>query len=291
MVFSMTGFGSAEVATDQWVVKVEIRSVNHRYLDIQIRLPRQYQLLEETLRRLVAVGIQRGRVEVYLRIEELGQQDRIVKIDKGILAGLYKQWQELQQEMRLPDLTFDHVFQIPDLIEITDPVIDWDLLTAVTKEAVTNALEQLNAMRTIEGQRLAQDLVAKMDRIAQLVEEIESHAPQVVANYRTRLKERLDELLAGTSLSPERFEAEVALFADRCSIDEEWVRMRSHIEQFLETLKQRTPIGRKLDFLIQEMNRETNTIGSKASDIHITKAVVELKSELEKAREQVQNLE
>ena len=189
------------------------------------------------------------------------------------------------------DLTFDHVFQIPDLIEITDPVIDWDLLTAVTKEAVTNALEQLNAMRTIEGQRLAQDLVAKMDRIAQLVEEIESHAPQVVANYRTRLKERLDELLAGTSLSPERFEAEVALFADRCSIDEEWVRMRSHIEQFLETLKQRTPIGRKLDFLIQEMNRETNTIGSKASDIHITKAVVELKSELEKAREQVQNLE
>ncbi len=291
MVFSMTGFGSAEVATDQWVVKVEIRSVNHRYLDIQIRLPRQYQLLEETLRRLVAVGIQRGRVEVYLRIEELGQQDRIVKIDKGILAGLYKQWQELQQEMRLPDLTFDHVFQIPDLIEITDPVIDWDLLTAVTKEAVTNALEQLNAMRTIEGQRLAQDLVAKMDRIAQLVEEIESHAPQVVANYRTRLKERLDELLAGTSLSPERFEAEVALFADRCSIDEEWVRMRSHIEQFLETLKQRTPIGRKLDFLIQEMNRETNTIGSKASDIHITKAVVELKSELERAREQVQNLE
>ena len=291
MVFSMTGFGSAEVTTDQWAVKVEIRSVNHRYLDIQIRLPRQYQLLEETLRRLVAVGIQRGRVEVYLRIEELGQQDRIVKIDKGILAGLYKQWQELQQEMRLPDLTFDHVFQIPDLIEITDPVIDWDLLTAVTKEAVTNALEQLNAMRTIEGQRLAQDLVAKMDRIAQLVEEIESHAPQVVANYRTRLKERLDELLAGTSLSPERFEAEVALFADRCSIDEEWVRMRSHIEQFLETLKQRTPIGRKLDFLIQEMNRETNTIGSKASDIHITKAVVELKSELEKAREQVQNLE
>lgn len=291
MVFSMTGFGSAEVITDQWSVKVEVKSVNHRYLDIQIRLPRQYQLLEESLRQLISVGVQRGRVEIYVKIEELSQQDRMVKIDRGVLAGLYKQWHELQQEMELPDLTFDHIFQIPDLVRIADPEIDWDILTAVTKEAVTNALEQLNAMRTIEGQKLAQDLVVKMDRIAQLVVEIESQAPQVVDNYRSRLQERLDELLSGTSLPVERFEAEVALFADRCSIDEELVRLNSHIGQFLETLKQRGPIGRKLDFLIQEMNREVNTIGSKANDLHITKAVVELKSELEKVREQVQNLE
>jgi len=291
MVFSMTGFGSAEVNTERWAAKVEIKSVNHRYLDIQIRLPRQYQMLEETIRQLISVGIQRGRVEIYVKIEELSQQDRMVKIDKGILAGLSKQWQELQREMDLPDLTFDHIFQIPDLIQIADPEIEWDILAAVVKEAVTNALAQLNAMRTIEGQRLAQDLAEKMDRIAQLAEEIENRAPQVVINYRARLQERLDELLSGTSLPIERFEAEVALFADRCSIDEELVRLSSHIEQFMETLKQRGPVGRKLDFLIQEMNREINTIGSKANDLHITKAVVELKSELEKVREQVQNLE
>lgn len=291
MVYSMTGFGHAEAADENWSVKVEAKAVNHRFLDIHIRLSRNYQQLEETFRQLVTTGIQRGRIELSVNIKELSEQNRIVKIDRGLLAGLYRQWQELQGELPLPDLTFDHIFQIPDLVKIEEPEIDWEPLTKLAVQAGTDALEQLNSMRLAEGEQLAQDLLKKIDSIEEMVQGIRVYAPEVVVNYRNRLQERLNELLTGTSLTPERFEAEVAIFADRSSIDEEIVRLESHIYQFRTILKETGPIGRKLDFLIQEMNREVNTIGSKANDLQITKAVVELKSEIERIREQVQNLE
>ena len=211
MVYSMTGFGHAEAADENWSVKVEAKAVNHRFLDIHIRLSRNYQQLEETFRQLVTTGIQRGRIELSVNITELSEQNRLVKIDRGLLAGLYRQWQELQGELPLPDLTFDHIFQIPDLVKIEEPEIDWEPLTKLAVQAGTDALEQLNSMRLAEGEQRAQDLLKKIDSIEEMVQGIRVYAPEVVVNYRNRLQERLNELLTGTSLTPERFEAEVAI--------------------------------------------------------------------------------
>ncbi|NMB39523.1 MAG: YicC family protein [Firmicutes bacterium] len=291
MAVSMTGFGHTEKTKDDWQIMVEIRSVNHRYLDPVIRLPRRYQALEEPILKIVKEKINRGRIEIYVNIEELADKDRMVKIDKGIVRGLHAQWKELQQELPLSDLTFEHIIQLPDVIHISDLEIDWDSLTDIVCDAVYSGLEQLNAMRLAEGKRLAEDLNHKIDLVEQLICQIEERAPFVVDEYRQRLQERLQDLLEGTSLNQERFETEVTIFADKCTIDEEIVRLFSHVDQFRQSLNQNEPVGRKLDFLIQEMNREVNTIGSKANDLCITKLVLSLKSELERIREQVQNLE
>lgn len=291
MIYSMTGFGQGEAANEQWLVKVEMKSFNHRYLDLNVRLPRSFQMLEETIRQIVGDHVKRGHLEIYVNIEELRQSDRIVRIDKSILKALYSQWKELQETFPLPDLTFDHVLQIPDLVQIDEPEIDRDDLTEVVKQATLKSVQHLNLMRSNEGEKLATDLKDKLATLVAMVQQISGHATKVVDNYRTRLISRLDELLTGTSLTDERFEAEVAIFADRSSIDEEIVRLGSHLAQFEQIFSEATPIGRKLDFLIQELNREINTVGSKANDLQITQLVVEFKSELEKIREQVQNLE
>ncbi len=291
MAASMTGFGHTEITKGDYTVKVEIRSLNHRYLDPIIRLPRLYQSLEEPILNIVKAKINRGRIEIYVNIKELADKERIVKIDKGIVRGLYIQWGELQKQFPLADLTFEHIIQLPDVIQISDQEIDWDSLTDIVCDATNKGLEQLKAMRQAEGTKLSQDLIDKINLIRQLVDKVQVRAPYVVEEYRQRLQERLKDLIQGTSLNLERLDAEVAIFADRCSIDEEVVRLFSHIHQFNEILNQNEPIGRKLDFLIQEMNREVNTIGSKANDLQITKLVLDLKSELERIREQVQNLE
>lgn len=291
MTYSMTGFGRAELMKEDWAVKVELKSVNHRYLDINIRLPRSLNSLEDPIRQLVKEFINRGRIEIYIEIEDLAEKDRIVKIDKAILDGLVSEWRKLQEEMSLPDLSFNSLIQIPDLIEVVEADADWDTLTEVVKETVSLGLQELNKMRITEGGKLSADMVHKLGLIEELVDQITTYAPKVVYDYRDKLQERLNELIEGTSLTPERFEVEVAVFADRSSIDEEIVRLRSHTHQFRQSLEEDGPIGRKLDFLIQEMNREANTIGSKANNLQITKLVVEIKSELERIREQVQNLE
>lgn len=291
MAVSMTGFGRAEITLDNWTIKVEFKSVNHRYLDVNIRLPRTYQVLEETILQLVKDHVSRGRVEIYLTIEELVQRDRTVKIDAGIVRGLVEQWTSYQAELKLPELNLEQILQVPDVIKISDQGIELDELQPAVTEAVRVGLEQLNNMRHMEGDKLTTDLVEKLNLIEQYIVEIETYAPDVVNDYRQRLQERMQDLLSGTSLSEERFVTEVALFADRSSIDEELVRLHSHIQQFNTSLRQDGVVGRKLDFLIQEMNREVNTIGSKANDLRIAKLVVELKSELERLREQVQNLE
>lgn len=291
MAVSMTGFGRAEITLDNWTIKVEFKSVNHRYLDVNIRLPRTYQVLEETILQLVKDHVSRGRVEIYLTIEELVQRDRTVKIDAGIVRGLVEQWTSYQAELKLPELNLEQILQVPDVIRISDQGIELDELQPAVTEAVRVGLEQLNNMRHMEGDKLTTDLVEKLNLIEQYIVEIETYAPDVVNDYRQRLQERMQDLLSGTSLTEERFVTEVALFADRSSIDEELVRLHSHIQQFNTSLRQDGVVGRKLDFLIQEMNREVNTIGSKANDLRIAKLVVELKSELERLREQVQNLE
>ncbi len=292
MIKSMTGFGQGEAADAGYAVQVEIKSVNHRYLDLFFRIPKQYSQLEETLRTVITGRLARGRVEVTLSVEEFGDQERIVQINNALLKGYLQALRTIQSELGSEDkIQLSDILVLPGLLEVDEPPLDWDNLQQLVAQAANAALDGLEAMREAEGRRLCADLEEKLLQVEKLRADVAGIAPQVVVDYRKRLRERLGELLDGTTLTEERFLGEVAIFADRCSIDEELVRLASHIQEFKETLKSHASVGRKLDFLIQEMNREVNTIGSKANNVHIAASVVSIKSELEKIREQVQNIE
>jgi len=292
LIKSMTGFGQGEAADAGYAVQVEIKSVNHRYLDLFFRIPKQYSQLEETLRTVITGRLARGRVEVTLSVEEFGDQERIVQINNALLKGYLQALRTIQSELGSEDkIQLSDILVLPGLLEVDEPPLDWDNLQQLVAQAANAALDGLEAMREAEGRRLCADLEEKLLQVEKLRADVAGIAPQVVVDYRKRLRERLGELLDGTTLTEERFLGEVAIFADRCSIDEELVRLASHIQEFKETLKSHASVGRKLDFLIQEMNREVNTIGSKANNVHIAASVVSMKSELEKIREQVQNIE
>lgn len=292
MIKSMTGFGQGEAADAGYAVQVEIKSVNHRYLDLFFRIPKQYSQLEETLRTVITGRLARGRVEVTLSVEEFGDQERTVQINNALLKGYLQALRTIQSELGSEDkIQLSDILALPGLLEVDEPPLDWDNLQQLVAQAANAALDGLEAMREAEGRRLCADLEEKLLQVEKLRADVAGIAPQVVVDYRKRLRERLGELLDGTTLTEERFLGEVAIFADRCSIDEELVRLASHIQEFKETLKSHASVGRKLDFLIQEMNREVNTIGSKANNVHIAASVVSMKSELEKIREQVQNIE
>lgn len=288
----MTGYGQGEASNNRFSAQVEVKSVNHRYLDLFFRIPKQYSQLEETLRQTISRRISRGRLEVVLSLEEFGDQERIVQINKALLQGYLHALAAIQAELGSDEpIQLPQVLSLPGLLEVDEPTTDWDDLHKVVAEATTLALDRLEAMRAAEGQRLFEDLQEKLCVVDNLKNEVAQIAPQVIVDYKNRLRERLGELLDGTTITDERFLGEVAIFADRCSIDEELVRLASHIQQFRETLGSNESVGRKLDFLIQEMNREVNTIGSKANNVHIAGLVVNMKSELEKVREQIQNIE
>lgn len=292
MIKSMTGFGQGEASNQEWSVKVEMKSVNHRYLDLWLRIPKQYSLLEEPIRMLIQEEMSRGRVEVSVNIEEFGDRQRNVRINKPLLNGYLAALETIQQELGIKEsIKLDHILQLPDLLELEEPDVNWDSLQETVLKAVRTALDELEAMRRNEGYQLSQDILMKISLIERHVDRISEIAPAVVQDYRERLKERLGDLLDGTTITEERFVGEVALFADKCSIDEELVRLRSHIQQFRQSIEKESPVGRKLDFLLQEMNREINTIGSKGNNVGIAGLVVDVKSELEKIREQVQNIE
>lgn len=288
----MTGFGQGEAKNQHYGVQVELKSVNHRYLDLFIRLPKQYNQFEEPLRSAIQGRIARGRVEVMINVEEFGEQERIVGINEALLQGYLQALDTVRAVIGSTEqITLTQVLALPDLVEIQEPELDWDSLQVVFLEATQLALDNLENMRKVEGQRLKEDLLAKTAVVESLVDQVSEIAPQVVEDYRKRLQERLGDLLDGTNITEERFLGEVAIFADRCSIDEELVRLSSHIQQLKGSLHSDQAVGRKLDFLIQEMNREVNTIGSKANNLRIASLVVDMKSELEKIREQVQNIE
>lgn len=292
LIKSMTGYGQGEASNNRFSAQVEVKSVNHRYLDLFFRIPKQYSQLEETLRQTISRRISRGRLEVVLSLEEFGDQERIVQINKALLQGYLHALAAIQAELGSDEpIQLPQVLSLPGLLEVDEPTTDWDDLHKVVAEATTLALDRLEAMRAAEGQRLFEDLQEKLCVVDNLKNEVAQIAPQVIVDYKNRLRERLGELLDGTTITDERFLGEVAIFADRCSIDEELVRLASHIQQFRETLGSNESVGRKLDFLIQEMNREVNTIGSKANNVHIAGLVVNMKSELEKVREQIQNIE
>ncbi|HWI65909.1 MAG TPA: YicC/YloC family endoribonuclease [Symbiobacteriaceae bacterium] len=291
-VRSMTGFGRGEAGGDLGRIVVEMKAVNHRFSEVVFRMPRQFNALEEPARKLVQARVSRGRVDVFVSWTAAAKA-RGVQVDKELAIAYYNALTELGGEIgSKTELSLDTLARLPDVLKVEDSEVTADDLWPAFESAVAGAVDNLLAMREREGANLAQDLLARIAHIEDLGRAVSTRAPQVVDEYRTRLTRRLEDLLGQSNVvDPQRLAQEVALFADRSDITEEIQRLSSHISQFRATLESGDAVGRKLDFLVQEIGREINTIGSKANDATITNHVVEAKSELEKVREQVQNIE
>ncbi|MBL0388819.1 YicC family protein [Tumebacillus sp. ITR2] len=292
MIKSMTGYGRAEVLQDGYRILVEIKAVNHRYAEVVVRLPREYLQFEDGMKKAVSERISRGRLDVFLTVERTGPLGRAVTVDLELAMQLKRAADELAAHLGLSEtLQLEQILKQPGVLSVAEAVENpeelGNLLLACTAQAADNLVE----MREREGQRLYHDFVARLEKLRGFTSRIEERSPVVVAEYRERLEKRLRDLLDGQGVEEGRLLTEVAVFADRASIAEELVRLTSHFEQFLHIAEAPEPVGRKLDFLVQEMNREVNTIGSKANDLGIAQLVVEAKSLLEQIREQVQNIE
>lgn len=292
MIRSMTGFGRGEHREGGKEFLVEIKSVNHRYSDIYVKMPRQLSFLEDKVRELVGKNISRGKIDVYISYENRDENSKSVVFDETLTKAYINAVEMLRDKYGLKDdISVSLIAGFPDVLTVDKQEEDAEKLWQLLKVAVENALQSLIRMREIEGEQLKNSIHEKADFIETVMKEIILRAPAVVTEYKQKLETRIKELLEQQVIDESRLAMEVAVFADRCSIDEEIVRLGSHINQMRETLEKQQPVGRKLDFLIQEMNREINTIGSKANDLAITRHVVEIKSELEKVREQIQNIE
>ncbi|HHU69616.1 MAG TPA: YicC family protein [Thermoanaerobacterales bacterium] len=294
MVVSMTGYGRGEASSKYINFQVEIRSINHRYNDIRVRLPVSNIILEEKIKGLIKDTVSRGKVDVHITMEISGElKERLIYVDSAAIKAYYNAIEGLKYELGLEDKTdLSFLFSLPDVIKIQEPSLEegeiWDILQMSINEAINNLIE----MREKEGKELKNDLTLRINKIDKLINEIDEQSEHVVDYYREKLNNRINEILGGSyELNHERLEIEVAIMADKCDISEEITRINSHISQFLETLENDEPIGRKLDFILQELNREINTIGSKSNDAKISSYVIQIKSELEKLREQVQNIE
>ena len=295
---SMTGYGRAQKLADGRDILVELRSVNHRYYEFSARLPRTCMYLEEKLKTFLNGKIARGKVEVSVTITRPDGRDAQIAVNNSIAEGYVNALRAMNEELGengriwlADDITLSSLLRLPDLFTVTKEQDDEAEVWAGVSAAAAEALESFLQMRQTEGERLAADLSGKLDTLDGMLAQIEALEPGVAENYRNRLLAKLRELLADTNIDEQRILTETAIFAEKTAIDEETVRLHSHIAQFRELLTLHEPIGRKLDFLVQEMNREVNTIGSKAQDLGITRLVVDMKSEIEKIREQIQNIE
>lgn len=288
---SMTGCGRSQQREGAWEVTVELKAVNHRFLDIACRLPRSLAFLDEIVRKALNARLQRGHVDVFVTVARTDASDRQVQVDEA-LAAAYRDAAERLAEVlgRAQRLDLAQLMAMEGVVTVTESDMDEEAVSAACRRAMDEAIDQLCAMRAREGDSLRADLTVHLDAAAALRENILLRAPKVVEDYRTRLQQRLAQLGAD-GVEPQRVAQEVAIMADRCAIDEELSRLQSHISQLRAYLDAQGETGKKMDFLIQEMNREANTIGSKASDAQIAQLVVDLKSEIEKLREQVQNVE
>lgn len=292
MLRSMTGYGRSEGYGDGVFIRVEIRSVNYRFLDVTVRMPREYLMLEDLVKKEVQSHFHRGRLDTFVTIEPDLATLSQVDVNWAYVERLIQSAREVKDRFGLPgELTVQDLVQMPDVLSVPEPEGNEDTWRELLVTHVRKACTDLQEMRVAEGVALQEDLEERIGRIVRELEAIREQAPQVVTSYRDRIRERMKELLGDLEIEEERLLTEAALFADKCNIDEELTRLDSHCKQFLHTLKQATPVGRKLDFLIQEMNREINTIASKANNLSISQHVIEAKSELEKIREQVQNIE
>lgn len=293
MIKSMTGFGKGEFIDENRSVTVEMKAVNHRYCDIHIKMPRRYSFAEEKVKSLVKSHIKRGKIEVSIMVENTKDADVDIKLNTSIARQYMENLQELSKELNLDNnITLEYISSLPDVLKAIPDVEDEEEVTKVILNAVEKAVENFDDMRQIEGAKLAEDLLMRGEIIRGHVDAIEKKAPLLQQIYADRLKERIGELLGGNVEVPEdRILLEAAILADKSNITEELVRLDSHMIQLKNIINSEKSEGKKLDFLVQEMNRETNTIGSKANDLEITSIMLEIKSEVEKIREQVQNIE
>ncbi len=292
MIKSMTGFGRGEYAQDGKEFTVEIKTVNHRYTDVFIKMPRQIGFLEEKVRELVGKAISRGKIDVFITYYNYSDDSKCVTFDEALAKTYISAVEALRDKFGLKDdISVSLISKYPDVLKVEQAEEDEEVLWSMLRVAVDNALASLVKMRQNEGEGLKNVLLERATYIEGVISEISKRAPEVPREYKMKLEARIKDLLEQQTFDENRIVTEVAVFADRCSIDEELVRLASHIGQVREALSMSQPVGRKLDFLIQEMNREINTIGSKANDLTITKHVVEIKSEIEKIREQIQNIE
>lgn len=288
---SMTGCGSGRIQREGWEVTAELKTVNHRFLDISMRLPRNISFLEQTVREEISALLKRGHTDVYITVRNTEGSSTEIVTDLELAKQYLKAGLDFSEALGTEDdLTVSRLFALEGVVTVTETEPDQELLKAICSEAVRVAAAQLVSMREREGEHLKEDLSYHLEQAAMLREKILSRAPGVVADYRGKLESRIKTLVQD-GVDPVRIAQEVALMADRCAIDEELARLESHIREMRIFLEAKDEIGKKMDFLIQEMNRETNTIGSKAQDAEIAKMVVDLKSEIEKLREQVQNVE
>ena len=292
MIKSMTGYGRARETLHGRDITVELRSVNNRYLDCTVKMPRMYIFAEDAIKAMVQKKVSRGKVDVFLTIDATGADQAVVSVNTA-LAGEYLQGiRKLAAELDLPEsVTAWDLSRLPDVLTVTKAEEDLEAVSADLCAVLEKAIEAYNAMREREGQKLAEDILGRLAAIETLTAAVEERSPQTVAEYREKLLERMREVLGSASVDEGRLLTEAAIFADKVAVDEETVRLRSHLSQLRDMLRSSEPIGRKLDFLIQEVNRESNTIGSKCCDVDIARKVVDLKAEVEKIREQVQNIE
>ena len=291
MINSMTGFGRAEETVDGRDIIVEIRSVNHRFFDFSSRVPRAYGFLEDKLKNALQKGIQRGKIDVFVDLETIDDTSAKVGVNHSLVAGYVAALRELTRTYGLKDdVTAGMVARLPDVLTVQHAPEDEEAVWHSVSLVLEKALIPFSAMRETEGKKMEEDILGRAQTILEIVEYVEKRSPQTVEEYRTRLGERISEL-TGAGADDQRILTETALFADKVSVAEETVRLRSHISQFTAMLAAGGAVGRRLDFLVQEMNREANTIGSKCVDAQIAHRVVDMKAEIEKIREQIQNIE
>lgn len=292
MIKSMTGYGRACCGFEGREVTVEVRSVNNRYLDCNVKLPRAYSYAEDRVKQRVKEHVTRGKVDVYITVSNISGEDVQIALNKPVLEGYLAAMRSIAAEYQVQDDISVHTLsRLPDVFLIEKPEIDEEAHAAEILEALEAALEQYDAMRKKEGAAMERDLLNRRQAILQLVEQVEQRSPITLAEYQARLSAKMQEVLSSTTIDESRILTEAAIFADKIAVDEETVRLRSHLDQLSDMLSAGGAIGRKLDFLLQEMNREANTIGSKGTDLQQARTVVDIKAELEKIREQVQNVE
>ena len=292
MIKSMTGYGRAVETVNGREFTVELRSVNNRYLDCSVKLPRTLTFAEEAVKQAVKASISRGKVDVFISVRSEGGEEVKVRLNEAVLEGYLAAMRQMVEKHGVADdISVSTVSRLPEVFAVERPEVDEEQLLVDLLSVVSKALEGYDAMRTTEGAALEQDLRSRGQTILDLVAQVEQGNGQTVSDYRARLEAKLQEVLANTSIDESRILTEAAIFADKVAVDEETVRLRSHLKQMDSMLTGGGAVGRKLDFLLQEMNRETNTIGSKCSDVRLARIVVDIKAELEKIREQTQNIE
>lgn len=292
MIRSMTGYGGAKGSCQGLNISVELKSVNNRYLDCSVRLPRGFLFAEDAVKAKVQSHISRGKVDVFVNIEAVGSEAVAVRVNEQLAAGYVGAIRQLSETFGLENsLTALALGRMPDVLTVEKQDADAETVTAAIAEIAEQALAAYDEMRAREGKKLQDDIAGRLDTIEAYVAQVERRSPETVKEYRERLYRKMTEVLQNTALDEQRILLEAGIFADKVAVDEETVRLRSHIAQMRSMLAEGSPIGRKMDFLVQEFNRESNTIGSKCNDGAVTKIVIELKSEIEKIREQIQNIE